>query len=111
QLYRVFSNLIRNARQAITATGRPGEICVKAEAMEASCVIEVADTGPGLPARALENIFQPFKGGVRRGGTGLGLAIAAELIRGHGGALELIETSPEGTRFRIVLPTRRAAGV
>ncbi|MEM9229001.1 MAG: HAMP domain-containing sensor histidine kinase [Pseudomonadota bacterium] len=106
QLYRVFSNLIRNARQAITATGGAGEISVRADDGSASCVIEVADTGPGLPPRALENIFQPFKGGVRRGGSGLGLAIAAELVRGHGGALELIETSDVGTRFRIVLPKR-----
>ena len=42
--------------------------------------IRVADTGPGLPQRARENLFQPFRGGVRQGGAGLGLVIAAELV-------------------------------
>ncbi len=104
QLFRILSNLTRNARQAIAATGEPGQITVRAAALQDSCQIEVVDTGPGLPPKARENIFQPFKGGVRHGGTGLGLAIAAELARGHGGALELVETSATGTRFRITLP-------
>ena len=108
QLYRVLTNLVRNARQAIEATGKPGEVRITAENRGHACVIEVSDTGPGLPAKALEHIFQPFKGGARRGGTGLGLAIAAELVRGHGGALELVETSEQGTRFRISLPREMA---
>ncbi|MEM8789688.1 MAG: HAMP domain-containing sensor histidine kinase [Pseudomonadota bacterium] len=106
QIYRVFSNLIRNARQAITGSGQPGEIRVSAFVADAMAQIEIADTGPGLPPKAQENIFQPFKGGARRGGTGLGLAIAAELVRGHGGRLELVQTSAAGTRFRILLPAQ-----
>ena len=66
--------------------------------------VEVADTGPGLPAKAQEHLFTPFQGGVSKGGTGLGLAIASELIRGHGGALELDRTGPAGTVFSIRLP-------
>ena len=62
----------------------------------------VADTGPGLPRKAQENLFQPFRGGVRQGGSGLGLVIAAELVKGHGGTLTLAETGPDGTVFRIV---------
>ena len=41
----------------------------------------MGDTGPGLPQKARENLFQPFTGGIRKGGTGLGLAIAADLVR------------------------------
>ncbi len=107
QLFRVLNNLVRNARQAIAATHKPGEIRVSAQNTPMGCEIILRDTGPGLPPKALEHIFQPFKGGARRGGTGLGLAIAAELIRGHGGALELQETSVEGTVFRITLPGQR----
>lgn len=109
QLFRVLNNLVRNARQAIVATGKPGTIRVSAQSTPAGCEILVQDSGPGLPAKALEHIFQPFKGGARRGGTGLGLAIAAELVRGHGGALELRETSAAGTVFRITLPAQQAA--
>ncbi|MEO0911749.1 MAG: HAMP domain-containing sensor histidine kinase [Pseudomonadota bacterium] len=108
QLYRVFSNLIRNARQAIDGTKAPGEILVSAENGGAGCTITVRDTGPGLPKKAMEHLFKPFQGGVRRGGTGLGLAIAAELVRGHGGVLELVETSENGTTFRIFLPDQEA---
>ena len=104
QLYRVLSNLIRNARQAIVASGKPGEVNIHAEEDDAAWVIRVTDTGPGLPPKAREHLFQPFQGGTRKGGTGLGLAISAELIRGHGGRLELLETGAEGTSFRIVLP-------
>ena len=107
QLYRVFSNLIRNARQAIESTGNPGEIRVVARNEPGACEVTIHDTGPGLPPKALENIFKPFEGGVRRGGTGLGLAIAAELVKGHGGKLELVETGVTGTTFRIVLPDLR----
>ncbi|MEM9432200.1 MAG: HAMP domain-containing sensor histidine kinase [Pseudomonadota bacterium] len=106
QLYRVFANLIRNARQAIVAEGRGGEISVSAEQVVEGCVIRVADSGPGLPQKAVDHLFKPFRGGARRGGTGLGLAIAAELVKGHGGRLDLIETSDAGTVFAIVLPTQ-----
>ena len=64
----------------------------------------MTDTGPGLPNRSQELLFQPFAGTNRRGGTGLGLAIAAELIKGHGGRLELERTGPDGTKFAIHLP-------
>nr|MDJ0858454.1 ATP-binding protein [Dinoroseobacter sp.] len=50
------------------------------------------------------HLFTPFQGGARKGGSGLGLAIAAELIRGHGGTLELRKTDDAGTTFAICLP-------
>ncbi|MGZ9809464.1 sensor histidine kinase [Pseudoroseicyclus sp. H15] len=108
QIYRVVSNLVRNARQAIVATGKPGEICVRAWEDDSAWWISVSDTGPGLPPKAREHLFQPFQGAVKKGGSGLGLAIAAELVRGHGGRLDLRGSGPEGTEFAIWLPKSEA---
>ncbi|GAA0308701.1 sensor histidine kinase [Rhodovulum strictum] len=108
QLHRVLTNLIRNARQAILASGKPGEIGIRAEEDEATWTIHVTDTGPGLPPKAREHLFQPFQGGTRKGGTGLGLAISVELVRGHGGALVLRRSDATGTDFEIRLPKSEA---
>ncbi len=104
QLFRIISNLVRNARQAIMATGKPGEIGLTADEDDEAWWIYVTDTGPGLPLRAREHLFQPFQGGTTKGGSGLGLAIAAELVRGHGGRLDLIRSDAKGTAFAIRLP-------
>ena len=104
QLYRVLSNLLRNARQALMAHDKPGEISVRAYEDDQAWWVDVADTGPGLPVKAQEFLFTPFQGGARKGGSGLGLAISAELVRGHGGTLKLAETGANGTRFAICLP-------
>ncbi|MCW1950698.1 MAG: HAMP domain-containing histidine kinase [Octadecabacter sp.] len=104
QLYRVIGNLVRNARQAIVATGKPGEIAISADEDDDVWTIALTDTGPGLPAKAREHLFEAFQGGTTRGGSGLGLAIAAELVRGHGGRLDLERTDETGTRFVISLP-------
>lgn len=104
QLYRVLTNLIRNARQAMESASKEGPISIVAGENERFWMITVTDTGPGLPPKAQEHLFTPFQGGARKGGSGLGLAIAAELIRGHGGQLRLESTGPEGTVFVIELP-------
>ncbi len=104
QLYRVLSNLVRNSRQAIEAKGLSGTIEISAGESAAEWWLRVGDTGPGLPERAREHLFEAFQGGARKGGTGLGLAIAAELVRGHGGRLELTHSDAEGTEFLIHLP-------
>ena len=104
QVYRILTNLVRNARQAILASGKGGEIRVKATESDAEWTIAVEDTGPGLPPKAREHLFRPFQGGTRKEGTGLGLAIAAELVRGHGGRLDLLYSGPEGTGFAVRLP-------
>ena len=104
QLYRVIMNLVRNARQALVASGKPGRIVIVGCELESIWCIEVSDTGPGLPPKARENLFTPFEGGVRKGGSGLGLAISQELVRGHGGDLVLKDTGPDGTTFEIRLP-------
>jgi signal transduction histidine kinase len=104
QLHRVLSNIVRNARQAIEATGRPGTIEIAAGEDDAGWWLRVGDTGPGLPARIREHLFEPFHAGSSKGGTGLGLAIAADLVRGHGGTLALTRSDGDGTEFLITLP-------
>lgn len=104
QMHRVLSNLVRNARQAIVGSGQLGEINISARAGDDVWCIDVTDTGPGLPPKAKEYLFQPFQGGARKGGSGLGLAIAEELVRGHGGTLTLLSSDATGTKFRIQLP-------
>ena len=104
QLFRAIFNLVRNARQAIMASGQAGEISIQGSEDDNAWFIRVNDTGPGLPPKAQEHLFQPFQGGVRKGGSGLGLVIAADLVRGHGGRLELDKTDEDGTAFTITLP-------
>ena len=104
QVYRVLANLARNARQAIEATRRPGTVEIGAGEDEALWWLRVGDTGPGLPEKAREALFKPFAAGGRKGGTGLGLSIAADLVRGHGGRLELARSDSEGTEFMLYLP-------
>jgi len=99
QLFRILTNLLRNATQAGAET-----ITVSAKSNGRWVEIDVADDGPGLPPRAREKLFRPFEGSARAGGAGLGLAIARELVRGHGGDLTLVDTDKDGTRFRIALP-------
>ncbi len=101
QMQRALGNLARNAVEAgathLRWTGRHGEGGSRYR-------LEIQDNGPGLPPRALENLFQPFTGSARAGGTGLGLAIAQEILRAHGGDLWLEETGATGTRFALSLP-------
>lgn len=104
QLYRILANLMRNALQAIEATGEDGTIEVSGGESKTEWWIKVGDTGPGLPPRARDHLFTAFVGGARKGGSGLGLAIASELVRGHGGALELLRSDDAGTEFMIHLP-------
>jgi signal transduction histidine kinase len=97
QLYRVFYNLLHNA---LLAGSRLIEI--RLAERDERIEIDIADDGPGLPPRARDHLFTPFAGSARKGGTGLGLAIARDIMRAHGGDIELIGTSAEGTCFRLV---------
>ena len=108
QLFRVLTNLVRNAAQALEAIEpkRPGVVTVQAERILGGCRIRVSDDGPGVPPKAREHLFQAFQGSVRKGGTGLGLAIAQELIAAHGGTLSLADAE-RGAMFEIVIPDRR----
>ncbi len=102
QLHRVLSNLGHNAVEA-GAT----RVEVAARRDGGLLVIEVSDNGPGLAPKAREQLFKPFAGSVRSGGTGLGLAIARELMRAHGGDLELERSGDDGACFRLTLPVRQ----
>ena len=104
QLHRVLTNLVRNSKQAIDASGRAGTIEISGGEADQDWWIRIGDSGPGMPAKAREHLFSAFQGGARAGGTGLGLAIAAELVRGHGGRLDLTRSDTDGTEFMISLP-------
>jgi signal transduction histidine kinase len=82
---------------------------VRARRNDGKVEIEVADDGPGLPPKALQNLFVPFQGSTRNGGTGLGLAIARELMRVQGGDLRLSKNEATGATFVLELPDRDAA--
>ncbi len=106
QLFRVLSNLCRNALQAIEQQdGGKGHIRVSAIRNGRSVTIDVEDDGPGLPPKAREHLFQAFQGAARAGGTGLGLAVAHELVSAHGGVIQLLERE-RGAVFRLEIPDR-----
>ncbi len=100
QIFRVLMNICRNAVQAI---GESGNITITGTQSDDDITIDISDDALGIPEKIKENLFQPFKTG-SRGGTGLGLAISKEIITAHGGTLDLVDSSPKGSTFRIVLP-------
>lgn len=109
QMFRVLMNLCRNAIEAMEGDGDTAlirRLTVDARRAGGVVTIEVRDTGPGVPAKARAHLFQPFQGSARPGGTGLGLAISAELIRAHGGEIELVPAGGPGSVFRITIPDR-----
>ncbi len=120
QLFRVLMNLMRNGIEALDragpARGRPAQIAIAADFDGNDAIIEVADTGPGVPPSVRAQLFTPFSSSSRPGGSGLGLAIAADLVRAHGGSIELAPVDEDadenpGATFRITLPQRRRAAV
>lgn len=105
QLYRVFSNLVRNSRDAGAA-----RVEVSARYENGAVVVDIADDGPGLSEKARANLFQPFTGSTRKGGTGLGLVIAQDVVKAHGGDIECVEDARTGALFRIRLPAHGGRG-
>jgi signal transduction histidine kinase len=108
-LFRILLNLVRNAAQALEnhpqGDAATQQIRVIGRREGSVTIIEVSDTGPGVPAKARNHLFEAFQGSARPGGSGLGLAIAAELIGAHGGDIHLVEGTI-GATFRITLPDR-----
>ena len=102
QLFRVFLNLGHNALDALG--GADGEVRIGAARDDGKAVIEVSDTGPGLPERARNHLFEPFVGSTRAGGSGLGLPIAREIMRAHGGDISIARSDGSGTIIRLELP-------
>lgn len=99
QIRRVLTNIAKNALEV-----GADRVEISASRVDNGLCLWVSDTGPGLPPRAREHLFQPFAGSARPGGTGLGLAIAREIAQAHGGDLALDATGADGTRFRLSLP-------
>lgn len=109
-LFRILLNLVRNAVQAIEAgtADRAQHVAIRLAGPQPqgrARVIEVEDTGPGIPPQARDRLFQAFVSSARAGGTGLGLAISRELTIAQGGSLDLAHTDENGTVFRITLPS------
>jgi signal transduction histidine kinase len=109
QLFRVLLNLVRNAAQALESNPNSDrasmQIRVSGRREGAVAILEVSDTGPGMPQKIREHLFEAFQSSGRPGGSGLGLAIAAELVRAHDGNIQLVEGTI-GATFRIVIPDR-----
>jgi PAS domain S-box-containing protein len=111
RLVQVFLNLLINAAQSIPAGGvERNEIRVRTGADEAGgAVVEISDTGQGIPPEILGRIFDPFFTTKQKNdGTGLGLAICDRLVRGLGGTIDAQSIPDQGSRFRVVLPAAPA---
>jgi signal transduction histidine kinase len=103
ELQQVFVNLFVNAADAIREVGR-GTLTVRARRDADDVVVEVEDTGPGIPEEHLEEIWQPFFTSKEEDkGTGLGLSICREIVERRGGALRAYN-HPAGACFEIRLP-------
>lgn len=108
QLFRVLSNLCRNALQAIEQQEPVrGRITITAHREGRRVRIVVSDDGPGVPELARANLFKAFHGSTRKGGTGLGLTVAHELVTAHGGVIRLCEVE-RGAAFEVEIPDRKA---
>jgi signal transduction histidine kinase len=100
-LRQVFDNLIRNAIEATQAAS--GEAIVSAQRDRETARIEVRDTGGGIRAEDLPHIFDPFFT-TKQAGTGLGLSICYEIVKGHGGDIEVHSEPGQGTTIIVSLP-------
>jgi len=107
QLQQVLLNLLINSMQAMPHGGEI-TLSLRAEAGDQAGigVLDVADTGPGIPAGLGDRIFDSFLSG-RTEGTGLGLAIAKRILLSHHGDIVLVSTGPQGTTFRVTVPLAR----
>lgn len=98
-------NLVMNAIEALGTTG--GQVAVSTAldpAATGQVAITVADDGPGIPADAVPQLFEPFYTTTGQSRRGLGLVIAKQWVEDAGGSLELVSVAPHDTRFRILLP-------
>lgn len=99
-LHRIVLNLVRNAVQAMPDGGALHADC---RFEDTRLVLSLSDTGPGVPERVRETLFEPFGRSGKAGGSGLGLSIARELARAMGGEVRLAQSGPDGAVFELVL--------
>jgi two-component system NtrC family sensor kinase len=104
KLQQVFVNLFLNARDAMPSGG---ELTIRTAMNETMVIVDVSDTGAGIPEQNIKRIFDPFFTTKDIGrGTGLGLAVTYGIIQDHGGRIFVDSRSGKGTHFRVKLPTR-----
>ena len=106
-IQQVVLNLLLNAIQAIS---KEGKVDVRVLKEQGFAVIQVSDTGRGIPTDALTKIFKPFFT-TRSEGTGLGLSLANGIVQSHGGRIEITSVVQKGTQFKVWLPIERFRGV
>ena len=104
KLGHVFANLMVNAAQAI-APGNEDmhEVTVRTYARPGKVLVDIADTGEGIPSDKQRHIFEPFVT-TKESGTGLGLAIAQSLVQEAGGVIRFESVPGRGTTFTVELP-------
>lgn len=100
RIKQVFVNLILNA---VTAMPEGGTLTIKTYRENNSVCSEFSDTGSGIAREHLPKIFDPFYT-TKENGTGLGLAISHQIVKSHGGTIEVAGTGPQGTTFKVKLP-------
>jgi len=107
----ILDNLLSNA---IKFTPRGGNISIHARREREQLVIDVIDSGPGIPPDERNRIFEAFyQGKTPQGGhvkgTGIGLSVVTEFVNAHGGSIEILEAATGGAHFRVRLPLRHSA--
>ncbi len=102
QLQQVFMNLMLNAIEAMNESG--GELTVRSQLQDGQLLFSVSDTGPGLPAGSVDQIFSAFFT-TKPQGSGMGLAISRTIVESHGGRLWPTANDGRGTTFHFTLPT------
>jgi PAS domain S-box-containing protein len=106
QLNQVFMNLLVNAAQAIETKG---EIRIRTYRQGENVVVEISDSGGGIPEENLKHIFEPFFTTKKVGkGTGLGLSVVYGIIQKHRGEIEAESVVGKGSTFRVILPIRQS---
>jgi signal transduction histidine kinase len=96
-------NIVLNAKQAMSGGG---ELMVRTLKSKAGIILEITDTGPGLPADRKEKIFDAYFS-TRKDGTGLGLTMTRDIVEAHGGSIFVESEEGKGSRFTIGMPVRR----
>ncbi len=107
ELAQVFNNLIANAIDAMASQPPRHErrLTVGIEVASARVRVTVRDTGPGIPSERVDRVFQPFfSSKLGSGGSGLGLAITHNIVRRHGGEIQVANTARIGCVFVVTLP-------
>jgi len=105
QLEQVFMNIIKNALQALPEGRGVIRLATRYHEEKERVVVECRDTGKGIPPEHVKDIFKPFFTTNEAGqGTGLGLYISHEIIKKHGGHIEVSSEMERGSIFRVELP-------